>query len=385
MRCAKPVKVLFNALVLDGSRCGYGRVFAEMLVEFNRQNDPDLEITVLIQHSGFKSLELNPEDLPHIRFKILKDFPHKWIRVIFEQLALPIYAVWGGYDVIHMPATFGLIWSLKPVIQTFHTATSFVLPKSLRGRPVLESFLQNLLIRFTVRQSAVLVVISRRTAQELAEFLGAPIRYEVIYNGCPTTLVHKVPEGVPNKLEFTQNKNIILSVSQFYRLKNHKRVIEAFITAKDSGWLDDKFCLFVCGTIKERDYFEECLNLSLGRDDIHLLTDITDAELAYLYSIARVYVSVSLFEGFGLTPLEALSFNVPIVLSDIPIFKEIYGDGFIYVDPYSSSDIARGIMSALEQQYVDFCRNNPILHKYSWSSICMRYRDYYLKLGRCAR
>jgi len=96
-------------------------------------------------------------------------------------------------------------------------------------------------------------------------------------------------------------------------------------------------------------------------------------------------VFVSLFEGFGLTPLEALSFNVPIVLSAIPIFREIYGDGFIYVDPYSSSDIARGIMSALEQQYVDFCRNNPILHKYSWSSICMRYRDYYLKLGRRAR
>jgi glycosyltransferase involved in cell wall biosynthesis len=80
---------------------------------------------------------------------------------------------------------------------------------------------------------------------------------------------------------------------------------------------------------------------------VDILGYVPDAELTRLYKDASVLVYPSLYEGFGLPPLEAMAFGVPTVISDIAVFRETYDGAAEFVDPYDPVDIARGVASVV--------------------------------------
>jgi glycosyltransferase involved in cell wall biosynthesis len=73
----------------------------------------------------------------------------------------------------------------------------------------------------------------------------------------------------------------------------------------------------------------------------------SDEEIARLFSGAKAFVFPSFAEGFGLPPLEAMAAGVPVVCSDIPVFREVYGDAARYVDPHSPESVAEGVREVL--------------------------------------
>jgi len=77
------------------------------------------------------------------------------------------------------------------------------------------------------------------------------------------------------------------------------------------------------------------------------ILDPSDETLRALYAGARAFVFPSLAEGFGLPPLEAMASGVPVVCSDIPVFREVYGDAVGYVDPNLPESIAEGVRKVL--------------------------------------
>ena len=97
---------------------------------------------------------------------------------------------------------------------------------------------------------------------------------------------------------------------------------------------------------------------------------VSDDTLAALYARAGAFVFLSDYEGFGLTPLEALSCGVPIVVGDTPVAREVYGDAARYV---GTSDVAAAA-AALEAMLFDegarqalLSRAPGILGRYSWA------------------
>ncbi len=79
------------------------------------------------------------------------------------------------------------------------------------------------------------------------------------------------------------------------------------------------------------------------RKRVHILSSITDQELGYLYKHASALIAPSLMEGFGLPGLEALVMGTPVVASDIPVFREVYGSSATYFDPSSAKDLVRAV------------------------------------------
>ncbi|HWS15971.1 MAG TPA: glycosyltransferase family 1 protein, partial [Candidatus Methylomirabilis sp.] len=77
------------------------------------------------------------------------------------------------------------------------------------------------------------------------------------------------------------------------------------------------------------------------------ILDPPDETLRALYAGARAFVFPSLAEGFGLPPLEAMASGVPVVCSDIPVFREVYGDAVRYADPNLPESIADGVRKVL--------------------------------------
>ena len=79
---------------------------------------------------------------------------------------------------------------------------------------------------------------------------------------------------------------------------------------------------------------------------------VDDEDMAPLYAGATSFIYPSLYEGFGLPPLEAMSCGCPVLASDIPVIREVCGEAVLYFDPYNVNDIKRAITQYLNESDV---------------------------------
>jgi Glycosyltransferase len=73
----------------------------------------------------------------------------------------------------------------------------------------------------------------------------------------------------------------------------------------------------------------------------------SDETIINLYTFADLFIFPSLFEGFGLPPLEAVSLGCPVILSDIPVLREIFGEAGLYFNPHNEEDLAKTILRVI--------------------------------------
>jgi glycosyltransferase involved in cell wall biosynthesis len=83
---------------------------------------------------------------------------------------------------------------------------------------------------------------------------------------------------------------------------------------------------------------------------IHILSGLTDSDLASVYKRAAVLVTPSLMEGYGLTGLEALMLGTPVIASNIPVYREVYGNKVTYFDPKSAPDLIDKLKTVLKSK-----------------------------------
>jgi glycosyltransferase involved in cell wall biosynthesis len=173
----------------------------------------------------------------------------------------------------------------------------------------------------------------------------------------------------------------ILSVGTIQPRKNYDRLVEAvqrlhqpdlhLVIAGGKGWLDSP----LYARVKE-----------LGmKERVHFLGYVPDQDLPVLYSSARIFAFPSLYEGFGLPPLEAMACGAPVVCSNRSSLPEVVGDAGVLVDPYDVDEIAKGLQSALEDERL---RNTLInkgqlrVQKFSWVSAARQLLTHYAALVR---
>ena len=147
----------------------------------------------------------------------------------------------------------------------------------------------------------------------------------------------------------------ILYVGTLQPRKNLIRLIQAFKNLKSQipNLKIKDLKLVICG--KKGWLYEEIFQKvkELGLEKEVIFTGyVPEEDLPALYKGARCFVLVSLYEGFGLPVLEALSVGCPVVLSNVSSLPEVGGKVAVYVDPYDVEDIARGILEILRYDAV---------------------------------
>jgi glycosyltransferase involved in cell wall biosynthesis len=121
------------------------------------------------------------------------------------------------------------------------------------------------------------------------------------------------------------------------------------------------------------------------RHDVRFFGFVPDSTLSALYRLASVFAFPSLYEGFGLPPLEAMASGTPVVTSRISSLPEVVGDAAVLVDPYSIEDIASGLErvlgdGALRATLVE--RGHVRVAQFSWErSVRAIHRGYMKVLG----
>lgn len=243
---------------------------------------------------------------------------------------LPIEALAGAADVFHSPD-----FSLPPVarartVVTIHDLAFITHPEC--AVPSLRDYLLRVTPR-SVRRADRIIAVSQRTADDLVNLLGAPReKITTIYLGVDSAL-KRVDDM--NKLAGVARRYglrgpFMLAVGTIEPRKNYDRLIEAFarihgkpgapshlVIVGRKGWLYESV-------------FETLERVRLG-DAVRILEQTTDSDLAALYSIATALVTPSLYEGFGIPPVEAMAFGLPVIVSDGGALPEVVGDAGMVV------------------------------------------------------
>lgn len=211
-----------------------------------------------------------------------------------------------------------------------------------------------------VLKSKAVFTVSNTIEKELVErFNLGSNKVTVIYNA--------VSEQFKNhSASVRKEENFILTVCSIDPRKNLKNLILGFMDAQ----LSKEYELLVIGgenaAFAKTDLHEVIKNDSR----IKLLGRVTDEELLNLYSKAKFFAYTSFYEGFGLPNIEAMAMGTPVLTSDIPVLKEICGEGAYYVNPYEISDISAGIQKLINTPNLLESlseRGYKICSKYSWS------------------
>jgi glycosyltransferase involved in cell wall biosynthesis len=117
-------------------------------------------------------------------------------------------------------------------------------------------------------------------------------------------------------------------------------------------------------------------------DDIVFIGRVRDRELVQLYNNASVFVYIPFYEGFGLPPLEAMACGTPVLVSDIPVLREVCGNAALYADPKDVDAIAFQIQSIVQRDAAQQkeWKKRGLLHTaaYTWDKTAELYKKHFL-------
>ncbi|MDB5120419.1 MAG: glycosyl transferase group 1 [Sphingobacteriales bacterium] len=207
------------------------------------------------------------------------------------------------------------------------------------------------------RISTHVLTVSEFSKSELQSKLGLNHnKVSVIYNAPAKTFVSSTYKKINLKKE-----NFFLFVGSLDPRKNLKTLLEVFANP-----MLKKQKLVIVGA-KQNTLNDENLLLPLN---VELLDNCSDVQLKELYSKAKALINCSLYEGFGLPVVEAMSSGCPLLLSDIAVFNEIAGEHAMFFNPNDPSNIINTINTFLERSEkeinVSIKANYYYCAKYSW-------------------
>ncbi|MDX2212966.1 MAG: glycosyltransferase [Oculatellaceae cyanobacterium bins.114] len=200
-----------------------------------------------------------------------------------------------------------------------------------------------------LKDSAVIISVSEHTKRDLLTYFDTdPDKIVVTYQ--PPVLEPFTPEEEEKTEEFLQRfklapEGYILFVGAIEPKKNLGRLLEAYAT------IDTDMPLVVVGK-KAWSWEEELGKMQYlfdkdSKRQVKMLEYVSTNSLRYLYRGAYCFVFPSLYEGFGLPPVEAMTFGCPVVTSQVSSLPEVCGSGALYVDPYDVADIKAKIEQLL--------------------------------------
>lgn len=212
------------------------------------------------------------------------------------------------------------------------------------------------------KKAHAVLTVSEFSKKEIVDTLGINAeKIHVVHSNVP---FHNKPSK-EEILSFTRNpeaERYILAVSSMDPRKNFIRLVEAFDKIKDKS-----VKLYIIG-MSFKAFNTPDLQKLIG-ENVHLPGYISDEKLQTMYQNALLSVYPSLYEGFGLPPLESMTYGCPAINSDIPALREVSQDAALYVDPYNVDDITQKI----EQLLVDEPLRKELqkkgllqIKKYSW-------------------
>jgi len=309
-------------------------------------------------------------------------------RTRWEQWDLPRALRYETPAVLFAPSYSAPLLCRIPVVLTVHDVSFAAHPEWFRLR---ERLRRRWLTRLSAQRAHTVVTDSRHAAGEIARHLGVePSRLAVVPLGAPFLdsrpgdRAGHASAPVPPGHGAAPRDPLVLYVGSVFNRRRVPDLIRAFSLAA-SARPAARLAIVGENRTHPRENLAQVVEACGIAGRVTFDAWLSDEELAGLYRRATVFVFLSEYEGFGLTPLEALQHGVPIVVLDTPVAREVYGDGAFYVARGDVNGTAVAIGRVLDDprfraELLD--RGHRVLARYSWTSAAERTLEIVLKAGR---
>lgn len=299
---------------------------------------------------------------------------------IREQLTIPLDLRREAVDLFHAPHyVLPPLTPCKSVV-TIHDCIHLRFPQYLPNRLGYVYARASLWVA-THRASRVLTV-SETSKRDILRYFRVPeSKIDVIYNAIDERL-----GGAPSDEEVGQVREryqlydpFVLYAGNIKPHKNLERLIEAFHTLRRGG-LEQVKLLIIGDEISKYASLRRAVHRHKLHKHVRFLGFVPDKTLASLYRLASVFVFPSLYEGFGLPPLEAMAAGTPVITSNVSSLPEVVGDAAILIDPYEPDEIAAAMRRVLTEPGLreDLrARGLARVKEFSWDRSVRRVREIY--------
>ena len=325
---------------------GIGRVLIEVLNEMAPMNRND-------EYILFKNFDFNDYDVlkKHSNIKIVNINVSKnsslknilWHQWNFQKLQKKYQC-----NVAYIPNFSLLLWKRIPTIVTIHDLIEFNVPNKFSK---LRMMYRKVIDPLMVRNSSYITSVSECSKRDIIKFCNAEeAKIRVIPNAADRSRFRKYNDDEVKSciskynLEYKQyclfvgtidypGKNIMSALKAFFALKKNAGITEKMLIVGKKGFNSEVIYNYVNG--------------SKYKDDIVFTGYISDEDLPLIYAGAKVMLYLSLYEGFGLPVLEAMSCGIPVICPNTSCFPEVIGDIPVGVNPMDIEEIENKLQKIL--------------------------------------
>jgi glycosyltransferase involved in cell wall biosynthesis len=298
-----------------------------------------------------------------------------------EQVAIPIDVRREGIELFHAPHY--VLPPLTPCtsVVTIHDCIHLRFPQYLPSR-LGYAYARAQMWAATHRAARVITVSEASKRDILRYFRVAESRIDVIYNAIDDRF-WQAPD--PDEIDrvrqrYQLNAPFVLYAGNIKPHKNLERLIESFHLLRQGADFKDVQLLIIGDEISKYATLRRAVHRHKLHKHVRFFGFVPDRTLAALYRLANVFVFPSLYEGFGLPPLEAMASGTPVITSDVSSLPEVVGDAALMIDPYEPAAIADAMRRVLTDDALraDLQRRGfARAREFSWERSVKRVRQIY--------
>jgi len=269
------------------------------------------------------------------------------LKIFWHEILIPYHCKKLNVDVFHQPNFISARKGSFKKIVTIHDLSTKIYPEQ---KPFNARWYYNMYVSNTIRKADIIMAVSENTKKDIIKFYGInKNKIKVIYEGVMDYFRVISEKELLNsvRIKYALPDEFIFFVGTIEPRKNLVRLLKAFsevikdankniflVIAGYKGWLTKPF-------------FRMLNELSISKK-VLLLGYVDEEDLPALYNLAKIFVFPSIYEGFGIPPLEAMACGTPVIASNASSIPEIVGDSAILVDPYDEKILANEIMNLLK-------------------------------------
>jgi glycosyltransferase involved in cell wall biosynthesis len=286
----------------------------------------------------------------------------------WEQRTLPRLAARAGADVLFAPAYSGPLFPGMPMVVTIHDVSFAAHPEWFGPR---EGFRRRVTTRAAAWRARRVLTVSDFSKREIVRCFGTDAaKIDVVYSGATPLAGMAEPRTAAD----ISRGGMVLFVGSIFARRHVPELIDAFgRLARRRG----DVTLEIVGDNRSRPRLDLDAIVRANAPDgrVRIRHYVNDAELGALYRGAAAFAFLSEYEGFGLTPLDALAAGIPIVVLDTEVAREIYGPAAVYVNTPEPAQVEAALDAALfdpdtRTRVLDAAPH--VLERYSWQESAQR-------------
>ena len=301
-----------------------------------------------------------------------------------EHVSIPLKLKRLGVELLHSPHYVVPFFCPTKSVVTIHDCIHLLFPQYLPNSGALHY--ARFMMGRAIRRSSVVLTVSEASRADILRFYpeAQAERVQVVPNAIDPYLLEEPSEEEIERVRerYQIRGRFVLYAGNIKPHKNLDRLIAAYSLLKKRGH-DDVKLLIIGDEVNRYGSFRRAVESAGIRQDVRFFGFVPDSTLAVLYRLASVFAFPSLYEGFGLPPLEAMACGAPVVTSRLSSLPEVVGDAAVLVDPYDVEDIALGMARVLEDDVLRadlVARGRVRARSFSWERSVKAIHETYLKV-----